>query len=157
LWSVSSGRGKPLVFCIPLKFCHMFVLPLLKQIRNAVLHNIWLHLLFCARMQWCHHLRSGCLSSDTIWNKETHILVLPILSCLQHFCYFCLKSLTFCLWGSPFKIQCAYCSISSLIFASSVVNTLVIAKTIQRAIHLVTNVAHRCLWWMGMNILNVAA
>jgi hypothetical protein len=45
---------------------------------------------------------------------------------------------------------------ASLIFGSSVVNALVIAKTVQSAIHPVTNVAHGFLSWMGMNILNVA-
>jgi len=79
------------------------------------------------------------------------------LTHLQHFCYFYFQSLMFCSMGFSLKIQSAHCCSSSLIFATSVVNTLVISKTVQCAIHLVTNVAYRCLSWMGMNILNVAS
>jgi len=79
------------------------------------------------------------------------------LTHLQHFCYFCFKALMFCSMGFSFKIQIAHCCSSSLIFATSVVNALVISKTVQCTVHLVTNVAYRCLSWMGMNILNVAS
>jgi len=78
------------------------------------------------------------------------------LTHLQYFCYFYFKSLMYFSMGFSFKIQSAHCCSSSLIFATSVVNTLVISKTVQCTIHLVTNVAYRCLSRMGMNILNVA-
>jgi len=79
------------------------------------------------------------------------------LTHLQHFCNFYFKSLMVCSMGFSFKIQSAHCCSSSLIFATSVVNTLVISKAVQCTVHLVTNVAHGCLSRMGMNILNVAS
>jgi hypothetical protein len=114
--------------------------------------------IFCF-VKYCegvNHLQTGSLSSDTRQDKKTHTLVLYTSLHLQHFCYFYFKSLIFCSIRFSFEIQSAHCWSSSLVFATSMVNTLVISKTVQCTIHLVTNVAHRCLSWMGMNILNVA-
>lgn len=96
-----------------------------------------------------NHLPTGSLPSDTRRNRRTHTFTALLI--------FVLQIPYVCSMGFSFKIQSAHCCSSSLIFATSVVNTLVISKTVQCTIHLVTNVAYRCLSWMGMNILNVAS